>query len=134
MTGGERRGRRKQAEASKTTERAVNYRHLVNPFEPVGLYSDDQIEAIHQTALRVLQELGVKILLPAARTMLREGGVDVNEASHMARFDPGIITQVIETMPSTFTLRGADEATSQIWGGRSVTWCPAGGMASYLGS
>lgn len=45
----------------------------------------------------------------------------------MARFDRGVVDQAIASAPSTFKLHGADEATSPIWGGRSVTWCPVGG-------
>jgi len=132
MTEGERRGRRgrrkQSSEAPPVPERAVDYRNLQNPFDPVRIYSDDQIEQIHHTALRVLEELGVKILLPEARTLLREAGVSVDEGTQMARFDRGVVDQAIALAPSTFKLHGADNAASQTWGGRSVTWCPAGGM------
>lgn len=131
MAEGKRRGKRRRwkpaSEAKPQAERAVDYRHLINPFEPSRLYSDDQIEQIHQTALRVLEELGVKILLPAARTLLREGGVAVDEPSMMARFDRGVVEEAIALAPPGFRLHGADEDTSPIWGGRSVTWCPVGG-------
>lgn len=127
-----RRGRRRargnrQDAAAQTSERTVDYRNLQNPFEPVRVYSDDQIEQIHQTALRVLKELGVKILLPAARQLLKDGGVDVNEASMMARFDRALIEQAIASAPSEFKLHGADDETSPTWGGRQVTWCSVGG-------
>jgi trimethylamine--corrinoid protein Co-methyltransferase len=126
---GERRGgsRRRETAASAASERTVDYRNLQNPFEPVRLYSDDQIEQIHQTALRVLEDLGVKILLPAARQLLKEGGVDVDEASMMARFDRAIVDQAIASTPSLIKLQGADEETSPVWGGRQVTWCSVGG-------
>ncbi len=123
-----RRGRRRQGGGEQAPkERAVDYRHLINPFEPVRLYTDDRIEQIHQTALRVLEELGVKILLPAARTLLRDSGVDVDEVSMMARFDRGIVEEAIASAPASFRMIGADEAASPIWGGRSVTWCSVGG-------
>ena len=122
-----RRGRRAEVDAPAAASRAVDYRHLVNPFEPARVYSDDQIAQIHQTALRVLEELGVKILLPAARELLREGGVDVDEASMMARFDRGIVQSAITSAPSEIQLIGADDDSSLTWGGRRVTWCPVGG-------
>ncbi len=124
-----RRGRRRRRESDATApvERAVNYRHLINPFEPVPVYSDDQIEQIHQTALRVLEELGVKILLPAARNLLREGGIDVDEASMMARFDREIVQGAIASAPSEIPFAGGDADSSLTWGGRQVTWCPVGG-------
>ncbi|MGI9419367.1 MAG: trimethylamine methyltransferase family protein [Geminicoccaceae bacterium] len=123
----QKRRRREARHAAKTTDRPVDYRHLISPFEPARLYSDDQIEAVHQTALRVLRELGVKILLPAARKLLREGGVDVDDGSMMARFDRGVVAEAIASAPSSVALRGADQETSPVWGGRQVTWCSVGG-------
>lgn len=120
-------GRRRQEIETSAPERKVDYRNLQNPFEPVRIYSDDQIEQIHQTALRVLEELGVKILLPAARQLLKDGGVDVDEASMMARFDRGLVQQAVTSAPSSIKLHGADEETSPTWGGRQVTWCSVGG-------
>ncbi|MEM8949063.1 MAG: trimethylamine methyltransferase family protein [Pseudomonadota bacterium] len=119
--------RRRETETAALAARAVDYRHLINPFEPARVYSDDQIEQIHQTALRVLEELGVKILLPAARTLLRDGGVDVDESSMMARFDRAIVENAVASAPSEIQLRGADDDSSVTWGGRRVTWCPVGG-------
>jgi trimethylamine--corrinoid protein Co-methyltransferase len=119
--------RRKRDQAATSIDRPVNYRNLINPFEPVRRYSDDQIESIHQTALRVLEELGVKVLLPAARDLVRNGGVDVDDASMMARFDRHVVAEAIASAPATIELYAADEETSPVWGERHVTWCPAGG-------
>ena len=57
-------------------ERKVDYRRLVNPFEPVRVYSDDRIAAIHDMALKVLEDLGMRLLLPAALDLLRAKGRD----------------------------------------------------------
>ncbi|MGI9484554.1 MAG: trimethylamine methyltransferase family protein [Geminicoccaceae bacterium] len=122
-----RRGRRAEVDAPAAAGRMVDYRRLTNPFEPARVYSDDQIAQIHQTALRVLEELGVKILLPAAQELLRDGGVDVDEASMMARFDREIVQSAIASAPSEIQLIGADDDSSLTWGGRRVTWCPVGG-------
>jgi trimethylamine--corrinoid protein Co-methyltransferase len=37
---------------------------LKNPFEPQSIFSEDRVEAIHQAALDVLQNLGIKVPLP----------------------------------------------------------------------
>mgnify|MGYP000365582824 CR=1 FL=1 len=56
-----RRTRRRGGGAAKssTSKRTVNYHSLKNPFTPQTVFSEDRIEAIHSTALRVLQELGI---------------------------------------------------------------------------
>ena len=49
-------------------KRQVNYRDLVNPLIRQPAFSDDRLEAIHQTALRVVEELGIKVLNDEARS------------------------------------------------------------------
>lgn len=106
--------------------RAVNYRNLVNPFEPHRLYTDDQIEKIHVTALKVLSEVGVKVLLPEALELLASGGARVE--GDIVRFDRAVIEQAVSTCPSEFVLKGATPATDATIGGRHVAWTPAGGI------
>ena len=52
----------------------MNYRQLKNPFPQMEVFPADQIVDMHDTALRTLEELGVKVLLPEARRDLAAGG------------------------------------------------------------
>ena len=61
--------RRARSEAGLPSSRRTDYRRLRNPFVPQPVFSADGIEAIHETALRVLEELGIKVLLPEARAL-----------------------------------------------------------------
>jgi trimethylamine--corrinoid protein Co-methyltransferase len=70
----ERIGRRRGTGGPPPPQRQVDYHNLVNPFEPVRIFTDDRIEAIHQTALRVLEELGIKVMLPEARALFSTAG------------------------------------------------------------
>ena len=79
---GGRRGR-KAREASPPA-RVVDYRNLRNPFPVMKLYSDDAIAGMHEAALTMLETLGMKILLPEARRIFREGGARCDEASEMS--------------------------------------------------
>ena len=53
--------------SAPTPCREVNYRQLRNPFPQMEVFPADQIADMHETALRTLEELGVKVLLPEAR-------------------------------------------------------------------
>ena len=70
---GGRRGRRDRT-AEGAPVRKTDYRRLRNPFPQMNLYSEDQIAAIHDAALMMLEELGMKILLPEARRIFAGGG------------------------------------------------------------
>jgi trimethylamine--corrinoid protein Co-methyltransferase len=40
--------------------RRTNYRQLRNPFPVMSVFSDDEAANMHETALRMLEELGMK--------------------------------------------------------------------------
>ncbi|MCU4651697.1 trimethylamine methyltransferase family protein [Roseibacterium sp. SDUM158016] len=63
--------------AGATPPREVNYRQLRNPFPVMSVFSDDEAANMHLTALRTLEELGVKVLLPEARRIFATGGARV---------------------------------------------------------
>jgi trimethylamine--corrinoid protein Co-methyltransferase len=58
--------------------RHPRYRSLRNPFTSPRSFSDDRVAAIHAARLRVLEELGLEVLLPEARALLARAGALVN--------------------------------------------------------
>ncbi|MFD0860541.1 trimethylamine methyltransferase family protein [Roseovarius aquimarinus] len=72
-----RRGRRSAAPAAPA--RAPNYRQLRNPFPVTSVFSDDEAANMHETALRTLEELGMRVLLPEARKVYASGGARVED-------------------------------------------------------
>ena len=67
----ERRPRRRPpgaAASASVVDRTRSYRHLANPFEPLKVFSDDQVAAIHEAALGVLENQGMRVLLPRPAT------------------------------------------------------------------
>ncbi|MGB3279602.1 MAG: trimethylamine methyltransferase family protein, partial [Pseudorhodobacter sp.] len=77
-----RRGGRNRSPETESP-RSHSYRNLRHPFAPQRVFSDDAIANIHAMALRVLSELGLKILHPEARTILKSAGALVDEATQM---------------------------------------------------
>jgi len=93
-----RRGRRgAQAAAPK---RVVDYRQLKNPFPPMALYSEDQIAGLHETSLRTLEELGMRVLLPEAREVFRAAGARVD--GEMVYLGREIVEAALATAPKAF--------------------------------
>ncbi len=117
----QRGGRRARAEAAP--EPRTDYRHLVNTLTPMKGYSDDQIGQIHDTALNVLQELGVKVLHEGARKILRSAGATID--GEQVRFGREIVEAAIASSPGTFTLTAP--GGTQTIGGRNIQFIPVGG-------
>ena len=66
-----RRGRRGRGERRSHVEQPA-WRQPRNPFRPVELVSADQLEAIHQTSLTILEDIGIEFLDEEARAILKQ--------------------------------------------------------------
>src|ERR1700739_4997492 len=103
------RPRRREAQRTGTVERVSGpsrYRNLVNPFEPTRIFSDDQIENIHLTALGMLERQGMRVLSPRGRAALAAGGARVDESTQMVYIEPGMVAKALQTVPAEVDLAG----------------------------
>ena len=124
----ERPGRRRgRAETGAAPSRSAAYRRLHNPFGPLRVFSDDQVESMHQTALRVLEELGMRVLLPQARRIFAAAGAAVDEASQMVRLDRGLVEGAMAKAPPDVELIARDGSRSVVLGGRRMAVVPVAG-------
>src|SRR6516225_11606530 len=124
----ERPGRRRgRAETGAAPSRSAAYRRLHNPFGPLRVFSDDQVESMHQTALRVLEELGMRVLLPQARRIFAAAGAAVDEASQMVRLDRGLVEGAMAKAPPEVELIARDGSRSVVLGGRRMAVVPVAG-------
>lgn len=88
------------------------WQQLRNPFQPLTLVSTDEVEAIHQAALSILQDIGIRCHLPEARALLGKAGAQVDEATAQVRVGRDIVEAALRTVPAHLTLvpRNADHA------------------------
>ncbi len=107
-----RRGGRRKARSSDLSQpkRKVDYRNLRNPFPQMRAFSDDRIEALHQASLTVLEDLGIKVLLPEARRLFRAGGARVDEAEEMVFIGREMVEAALASAPKSVTVRGGSRA------------------------
>ena len=83
--------------------RDVNYRQLRNPFPPMEVFSADEIASMHETALRSLEELGMKVLLPEARATYAKGGARVD--GEMVYIGRDMVEAALASAPKSFVCR-----------------------------
>src|ERR1700736_985902 len=111
-------------------ERSTRYRNLVNPFEPVRIFSDDQVESMHLAALGILERQGMRVLSPRGRAVLAAAGAQVDESSQMVRLDPGLVTTALASVSAEVGLIARNPARSCRVGGRHVVFAPVAGPPS----
>ncbi len=98
MSRTERRGRRSRQQAPAQV-RKVDYRNLKNPFPQMNAFSEDRIEALHLAALEVLEDIGIKVLLPEARRLFKAAGAKVDDTAEMVWIGREIVEAALETAP-----------------------------------
>jgi len=117
MTGQDTRkraGRRGRVRAEGTApKRAPNYRQLRHPFQPQTVFSADEVGNIHATALRVLEDLGIKVLLPEAREIYAKAGAKIVE--DMVFIGRDLVEAALKTAPKSIHLRGINPIRDQIY-------------------
>ena len=99
-------------------------RAIANPYKPIDVLQEAQIERIHEGALTVLETIGMKIMSPEARDILQKAGADVDESSEQVRFDRGLIMENIAHAPAEFTLYARNPANNVTFGGNRIIFTP----------
>ncbi|MGH9271984.1 MAG: trimethylamine methyltransferase family protein, partial [Ilumatobacteraceae bacterium] len=87
---GRRRGRRAGGERSLLP----GQRPFAQPrlrYRPTEVVSEDELEAIHVAALRVLSDIGMNFLDPESRDLLRDAGASID--GERVRFDPEMVVE-----------------------------------------
>lgn len=110
-----RRGVKSTGSDESTPPRSHAYRQLKHRFEPQRVFSDDAIGRMHHNALRVLEELGIKMLHPEARSIFKSAGATVDEATEMVFIGSEIIEAALKTAPRSFRMRAASAAREQVY-------------------
>jgi len=118
------RGERTAGALSQRPWKQVRYRS-----RPIEILSDDEIEAIHRTALTILEEIGIKVLAAEARRAFASAGFDVDESSEQVRFDRAGLEGLVAQAPSSFVLHARNPARNLSIGPQQAVFASVGGPA-----
>ena len=68
--------------------------------------SDQEIKKIHETVLKVFDEVGIQANLPEARNLFRNAGAKVDETTNTVKIPPGLVEELIGRAPSVIVRTG----------------------------
>jgi trimethylamine--corrinoid protein Co-methyltransferase len=95
------------------------------------LLSEGDIEKIHQTAMRVIEEVGFEVNSELALRLFAEAGAWVDEKRHRVRLPKEKVLELIRMAPSEIKLCGKDKKHDIFLGGKRV-YAGTGGTALYI--
>jgi trimethylamine--corrinoid protein Co-methyltransferase len=93
----------------------------------MALFDEDQLERIHLTSMRILEELGIELMSPRALALFEASGADVDHSTMTVRVDRGMVEAALATAPSRFRLAARNpERDLEIGGAYQVYTLVAG--------
>ena len=102
-------------------------------YRPTEVVSADELESIHDASLRILAEIGMDFLDPESRDLLAAAGADVEPGTNRVRFDPELVTELIQTCPSTFQLHSWNPDHTLTIGGDHIAFGSVGSPPNIVG-
>ena len=96
------------------------WRRFRNPYPAIEVLDPDQLDAIHDNSMRILSEIGIKVLDARSRSYLAAVGCEVDESSEMVRFDPGMVVEMVAHAPAKVNLHARNAAYDLTLGGDEI--------------
>jgi trimethylamine--corrinoid protein Co-methyltransferase len=115
-------GRKARAGRSGGGIPQLPWRAVFNGYKPLEILSDEQLDTLHRTSMRILSELGIKVLSEKAMELFARAGAMVDRTERIIRADESLIMAAIASAPPTFTLTSRNPARTLKVGGNALTF------------
>ncbi len=116
-----RKGRRR---SSPAVEQLIQPKaeQLFNPYAPIEILSSDDLELIHDGAMRVLEDIGLEVLNERALAFYEADGARVDWDRQCVFIDRNHLMKRLQTVPAEFTLYAPNPDRNRLVGGNSVNF------------
>lgn len=119
------RKRRRRSDGHRRVADALHqlpWHRVESHFRPMEVLQAEQVEAIHDCSLRILEEFGVEMMNAEARSILEGAGAEVDHASGLVRLDRGLVEEQVAKAPSSVTLTPRNPARTVELGGGHINF------------
>jgi trimethylamine--corrinoid protein Co-methyltransferase len=104
--------------------------NLRNRLPRLDILAEEQAEAIHDAAMDLLEEIGVRFLHPPALETFRGAGVDVRD--DLVHMDRAFLMEQLARAPASFEVRGRGAGRTIVVGDDHLALAPTGGAPFVL--
>ncbi|GAB5470943.1 MAG: trimethylamine methyltransferase family protein [Rhodospirillales bacterium] len=112
---GGRRGTR--ARRDQSAAQSMGWQNLTNSFPRWKVLRDEELEAIHNASLKLLEEQGLEVLSSEAVERYAKAGALVDRETGLVRLGRDLVMDLVGKAPSSFTLTPRNPAHAQTFGG-----------------
>ena len=115
-------GRRSRADRSGGAIPQLPWQNVENSYAPLEPATAEQVEALHKASMRILSELGIRVMSTAVMDLFARAGAIVDRSEMLIRIDENIVNAALKTAPHSFTLTSRNPQRRLTIGGRSVVF------------
>jgi trimethylamine---corrinoid protein Co-methyltransferase len=94
--------------------------------------SADELESIHEASIAILERTGMEVLCGESRSILREAGASVDEATMRVRFPRQLVERSVSLAPEEFTFHSWNPARNLRVGGRFMAFGTVASAPHYV--
>lgn len=115
-------GRRSRADRSGGTIPQLPWQNVENSYAPLEPATAEQVEALHKASMRILSELGIRVMSTKVMDLFEQAGAIVDRSEMLIRVDESIVNEALKTAPRNFNLTSRNPQRRLKIGGRSVVF------------
>ena len=90
------------------------WRRVDNLYPRLEILGEENIEALHRTSMRILSELGIRVMSDRVINLFARAGAIVDRAEKIIRIDESLVAEALKSAPSSFTLTSRNPAR-RLW-------------------
>jgi trimethylamine--corrinoid protein Co-methyltransferase len=94
--------------------------------------SDDEIASVHETSLKILQQIGIKVLSKKVQSLLAENGAKVDAASSIVKISRSLVEEAIRKAPKEIVLCGRNPKFDLKLPSKDFTFIATSGFATFM--
>ncbi|MDX1432151.1 MAG: trimethylamine methyltransferase family protein [Gammaproteobacteria bacterium] len=102
--------------------RQLPWQMPVNTDAPTEPMTEDQVLAVHDGAMRILEEIGIEFLNEEARDILGAAGCETSPGGTNVRMDRGLVMEKVKLAPREFTITPRNPERRLHIGGRHIVF------------
>ncbi|CAN5715113.1 trimethylamine methyltransferase family protein [soil metagenome] len=115
-----RRGRRRRERAGGIAQ--LPWQQVRNPYPPLALLDAEQMEELHATSMRILSELGIRVMGEDVLGHFERAGALVDRESRIVRIGEEFVAEALRTAPRSFTLTSRNPERQLVLGGDGLVF------------
>ena len=101
-------------------------------FGRLVLLSDDEIASVHEASLKILQQIGIKVLSKKVQSLLAGNGAKVDAASSIVKIPSSLVEEAIKKAPKEITLCGRNPKFDLKLPSKDFTFIATSGYATFM--